>query len=66
MLECWNIGKMGCDIQPTEPMGQKVYRIVWSMAIIILRIKLKFDNTLQKTIVPPFHYSIIPYNSIWP
>jgi hypothetical protein len=46
MLECWNIGKMDSDIQPIGPMSPEVYRIVWLMAIIILRIKLKIESTL--------------------
>jgi|GEM_PF-1811406 len=32
------------------------------MAIIVLKIKLKMDNTFKKThysIIPPFHYSMI-------
>jgi hypothetical protein len=46
MLECWNIGKMGFDLRPVEPMARRGYWIIGLMAIIVLTIKLKMDNIL--------------------
>jgi hypothetical protein len=53
-LECWNDGIL-------EKWGLG-YWSVGLMAIIVLTIKLKMDNTFKKThysIIPLFHYSMI-------
>jgi hypothetical protein len=44
MLECWNIGNMGFDLQPFEPIARKGYRAVGLMAIIVRKIELKTDK----------------------
>jgi hypothetical protein len=46
MLECWNIGNMGSDLQPAEPMARRGYWAVGLMAIIVWKMKLKMDKTL--------------------
>ena len=55
MVEYWNIGKMGFGILED-----------WVNGVIVLTIKLKMDNILQKThdsIIPQFHYSMIEAKS---
>jgi hypothetical protein len=51
---------MGFDLRPVEPTDRKGYWTVGLMATIVWTIKLKMDNILQKTIIPSFHYSMIP------
>jgi hypothetical protein len=51
---------MGLDLRPAEPATRRGYWTVGVMAIIAWKIKLIMDNILLKTIIPLFHYSIIP------
>jgi hypothetical protein len=44
MLECWNIGNMGFDLQPLEFMAQGGYWPVGLMAKIVWKIKFKMDK----------------------
>jgi hypothetical protein len=46
MLECWNIGNMGFDLQLFEPMTLRGYWTVGLMSIIVWKIKLKKDKVL--------------------
>jgi hypothetical protein len=46
MLECWNNGTMGFDLQPAKPMSRREYWTVGLMAIIVWQIKLKMDKIL--------------------
>jgi hypothetical protein len=71
MLEKWNTGKMGFGLRLVEHTPRGAYaseRIMecWVNGIIVLTIKLKTDNILEKTqcsIIPRFHYSIIEAKS---
>jgi hypothetical protein len=46
MLECWNIGKMGFDLQLFEPMTLRGYWTVGLMSIIVCKIQLKLNKIL--------------------
>jgi hypothetical protein len=49
MVECWNIGILGLGILS-----------YWLNGNIRLDLNVRTDKILQKPIIPPFHYSIVP------